>query len=146
MFKAIAIVIAVVAIVSIAVIYVNSTKIINQEAPKETTGNVISPASTDQAPPAPAETIKTFTVTGQNFSFSPASLTVNQGDTVRIIFKSASGFHDFGIDEFKVATKQIQGGQEETVEFIADKTGVFEYYCSVGNHRAMGMKGALTVQ
>ena len=88
---------------------------------------------------------KVFTVTGSNFKFEPASLTVKKGDKVKIVFKNTGGFHDFKIDEFKVATKQIQGGSEETVEFIANKAGSFEYYCSVGKHRQMGMKGTLVV-
>ncbi len=89
---------------------------------------------------------KTFTVDGTNFSFSPSTLSVNKGDKVTIIFKNTGGFHDFRIDEFNVATKKINGGQEETVSFVADKTGSFQYYCSVGSHRAMGMFGTLTVK
>ncbi|OGZ04204.1 MAG: hypothetical protein A2648_01320 [Candidatus Lloydbacteria bacterium RIFCSPHIGHO2_01_FULL_41_20] len=93
-----------------------------------------------------AEVIKEFTIIGSPFLFSPSSMTVKKGDTVRITFKNSGGTHDFKIDEFNVATKKINDGAEETVEFIADKTGSFEYYCSVGNHRAMGMKGTLTVE
>ena len=89
--------------------------------------------------------VKEFIVTGGNFTFSPATRTVKKGDTVRVVFKNDEGFHDFVLDEFDVATKQIQGGSEETVEFVADKAGSFEYYCSVGKHRDMGMKGILTV-
>jgi plastocyanin len=73
-------------------------------------------------------------------------MSVKKGDTVKITFKNTGGFHDLKIDEFKVATKQLQGGASEVVTFVADKAGTFEYYCSVGNHRAMGMKGTLTVQ
>jgi plastocyanin len=29
---------------------------------------------------------------------------------------------------------------------VADKKGTFEYYCSVGQHRALGMKGKLVVE
>jgi plastocyanin len=89
---------------------------------------------------------KTFTVTGSNFTFTPKALSVNKGDTVKITFKNANGFHDFNIDEFNVHSSKIQGGQEETVTFVASKTGSFQYYCSVGNHRAMGMWGTLTVK
>lgn len=92
-----------------------------------------------------APSLKEFTVSGGNFAFTPNSMTVKKGDTVRVTFKNLEGFHDFKIDEFNVATKQIKGGSEETVEFVADKTGTFEYYCSVGQHRAMGMKGTLTI-
>ncbi len=86
-----------------------------------------------------------FAVSGENFMFAPADLTVKKGQTVKITFTSASGFHDLVIDEFNVRTKQMQDGGVETVEFVADKTGTFEYYCSVGSHRQMGMVGTLTV-
>jgi plastocyanin len=105
----------------------------------------------DEASPSSGATsseagVKEFTVSGSNFKFEPASLKVNKGDKVKITFKNTGGFHDFVIDELDVATKQIQSGQEEVVEFTADEVGMFEYYCSVGNHRAQGMKGTLTVQ
>ena len=93
-----------------------------------------------------AAPVKDFTVTGKNFSFDPPTLAVALGDKVRITFKNVEGFHDFILREFGAATKQIRSGEEDVVEFIADKTGTFEYYCSVGNHRAMGMKGTLTVK
>ncbi len=86
-----------------------------------------------------------FTVTGTNFAFAPSAMTVKKGDNVVITFKNGDGFHDFVIDELNVRTAQIQDGAQETVTFVADKAGTFEYYCSVGQHRAMGMKGTLTV-
>ena len=88
---------------------------------------------------------KDITVTGQKFSFSPSAITVKKGTVIRLTFKNIDGFHDFKIDEFAVATSQINGGEKATVAFTADKAGSFEYYCSVGNHRTMGMKGTLTV-
>lgn len=80
-----------------------------------------------------------------SFRFAPTKITVKKGEPVTIVFKNTGGFHDFVIDEFKVATKQIQAGQSEEVTFTPDKAGSFEFYCSVGNHRAMGMVGTLTV-
>ena len=71
---------------------------------------------------------------------------VKIGDTVRVNFRNAGAMpHDFVIDEFNVRTKQIPVG-EETIEFVADKTGSFEFYCSVGNHRELGMKGTLMIE
>lgn len=91
-------------------------------------------------------TVKEFTISGQNFSFVPNSITVKKGDKVKINFKNTEGFHNLNIDEFNVATKTISGGQEESVEFTADQTGSFQYYCAVGSHRAMGMWGTLKVE
>lgn len=90
--------------------------------------------------------IKTFTVMGKPFSFTPDKITVKKGETVRIVFQNQEGTHDWVIDEFSARTKVLQAGQSETIEFYANKSGSFEYYCSVGNHRQMGMKGTLTVE
>jgi len=90
--------------------------------------------------------VKEFTVTGKNFSFTPSLITVKKGDKVKITFKNDNGFHDFVIDEFGAATKQTQSPSTEVLEFVANKAGTFEYYCSVGSHRMMGMKGTLKVE
>lgn len=90
--------------------------------------------------------VKEFTVEGDNFTFSLAEIKVNEGDTVRIKLVNKEGFHDLVLDEFNVATQKLQVNQEETIEFVANKKGTFEYYCSVGTHRQMGMKGNLIVE
>jgi len=90
--------------------------------------------------------VREFVVDGKNFSFTPSKITVKKGEAVKIIFKNTQGFHDLVIDEYRVATKQIRTGEQETITFLADKTGSFEYYCSVGTHRAMGMTGTLVVE
>ena len=93
----------------------------------------------------PISTIKEFTVDASSFAFAPKTMTVNKGDTVKITVNNAGGMHDLKIDEFNAATRILKAGESETITFVADKTGVFEYYCSVGSHRAMGMVGTLTV-
>lgn len=103
--------------------------------------------ATDSVSPAmvKAET-KTFEVVGEPFFFSVKEMRVKQGDTVKVVFTNKQGFHDWVIDEFGGKTKQLAAGQSETIEFVADKKGTFEYYCSVGAHRANGMVGKLIVQ
>lgn len=101
-------------------------------------------------PPATGET-KVFSLTGENFKFvmdgvDNPDLKVSVGDTVRIEFESIDGFHDWTIEGFNAATSQVQTGSKTSVEFVADKAGTFEYYCSVGQHRANGMKGSLIVE
>lgn len=90
--------------------------------------------------------VKSFMVSGTNFSFSPSRITVKKGDLVKITLKSETGMHDLKIDEYNVATKILRASDPaETIEFVADKVGEFEYYCSVGTHRQMGMVGTLIV-
>ena len=113
--------------------------------------NVEPTSAAPEAVPAaqaaePTGATKAFTVVGDNYEFSLKQMKVKKGDKVRVTFKNAEGFHDFRLDEFTVATSKLQAGGEEVVEFIADKAGTFEYYCSVGKHRAMGMKGNLIVE
>ena len=90
--------------------------------------------------------VKQFMVTASNFAYDLKNIAVKKGDMVVIVFKNAEGMHDLKIDEFNASTSQLQAGGTQTIKFVADKTGTFEYYCSVGAHRAMGMKGNLIVE
>jgi nitrite reductase (NO-forming) len=123
---------------------VTSSNITNMQnetmTPPTSTSAAVSPSVSSES-----SKVKTFTVVGSNFKFAPNTMTVNEGDTVKIKFKSGNGFHDFVLDEFNVKTNVIGTGKEEDVSFVANKKGTFQYYCSVGNHRAMGMIGTLTV-
>jgi len=92
------------------------------------------------------KSVKSFSVSGSNFSFSPSEIRVKKGDSVKVTFTSTGGTHDFVIDAYNVKTGILQNGQSETATFVADKAGTFEFYCSVGNHRAMGMVGKLVVE
>lgn len=119
---------------------------------------VSTPAVTDVVQtPAPEEKkeasdaamvsdVKEVVVEGSAFKFMPAEIKVKKGQTVKIVFKNTGGMHDFVVDEFKAKTKIIKANETDTIQFVADKAGTFEYYCSVGNHRAMGMKGNLIVE
>lgn len=100
----------------------------------------------DKGGDAMMEETKTFNISGQNFEFSQKEIRVKKGDKVVINFTSASGFHDWVVDEFSAKTAQVQTGGTTSVEFIADKSGTYEFYCSVGSHRAMGMVGSLIVE
>ena len=90
--------------------------------------------------------VREFTVEGSPFKFSVTEMRVKLGETVKVIFKNVEGKHDWRVDEFGVATKIINAGEEDTVEFVVNKTGSFEYYCSVGEHRKLGMVGTLIVE
>ena len=39
--------------------------------------------------------------------------------------------HNFNIDQFNVHTKDLGYFQTQTVTFIADKEGTFQYYCTI---------------
>ena len=63
--------------------------------------------------------------------WEPLSLTVKKGDTVKIkLINKTEQEHGYRIAEFK-AEKVVQGGQAETVEFTADKEGIFIIDCQL---------------
>lgn len=87
-----------------------------------------------------------FDLTGKSFEYSQDEIRVKLGDMVRIDFTSTGGFHDWVVDEFDAATDKVNEGETTSVTFLADQVGSFEYYCSVGSHRAQGMVGTLIVE
>jgi plastocyanin len=89
---------------------------------------------------------KVFNVKGVNYGFDVKEIRVKKGDTVTIEFESTDGFHDWTVDAFGAATDKVQPGTPASVTFVADEAGTFEYYCSVGQHRAHGMVGKLVVE
>jgi len=90
--------------------------------------------------------IKEIEVTSRGLAFTPTEIRVNLGDTVRVTYLNGGGRHDWVLDEFEGArTAVITGGRSETVEFVADQAGTFEYYCSVPGHRQAGMVGSFVV-
>ena len=87
-----------------------------------------------------------FNLVGGSFFFVPNEIHVKKGDKVTINYSNSGGFHDFTLDEYKIHIGPIKTGESTSTTFIADQTGTFEYYCSVGKHRQLGQKGNLIVE
>lgn len=93
-----------------------------------------------------SQPLNPITVEGGSFKFTPNEITVKKGQPVKIVLESKDLMHDFVIDELNVKSTQAKAGESVEVTFTPTQTGSFEFYCSVGNHRAMGMKGTLIVE
>lgn len=89
---------------------------------------------------------KSFNMTAQQYSFSPSSITVEEGDTVNLSIKSVDVDHGFSIAEFGVNTT-LSAGKTTSVSFTADKVGTYTFFCSVycGSGHA-SMTGTLVVK
>jgi len=65
--------------------------------------------------------------------FAPDVIRVNQGDIVRVhvtnIEQTRDELHGFAVDEYNV-NLVIDPGETKTVTFVADKPGVFPFYCT----------------
>jgi cytochrome c oxidase subunit 2 len=90
--------------------------------------------------------VQIFEVEGGSFYYKPNEIRVKKGDPVKIVLKSVDMMHDFVIDELNVKTEIIESGDTTEVEFTPNEVGDFEFYCSVGQHRANGMVGTLIVE
>ena len=84
--------------------------------------------------------VKEFTINAFQFGYTPDTITVNQGDKVKIIINNKDVLHGIRIPEL-----EIRG--DETLEFNADKTGEFIWYCAnMCGNKHMQMQGKLIVK
>ncbi len=106
-------------------------------------GNAGAQETTDMS--VISEEVQEVTIEAKEFSFSPSVITVKAGQPVRIRLQNTGKMpHDWVIDGL-AKTSTIKSGETDTIEFTPTEAGTFSFYCSVGNHRAQGMEGKLTV-
>ena len=122
-------------------------------------GNPPPPAATSSAPPAPSASsasgssssgtsspaaAKTVDLSGA--SFSPSTVTIKAGETVRWVWKSGSHNVVSGKScspDGKFSSGNLQA-PPTTFEHTFDAPGTFDYYCDP--HCGMGMVGKVVVQ
>ena len=114
---------------------------------KASTGNINTAAviTSDSTLDTPTDSIKEFNVVAKQWEFIPDTISVKKGDTVKLNLKSVDVVHGFKINEFNIDEK-LNPGEEVTVTFVADKTGVCTFFCNVPcgeGHKEM--KGTLIV-
>lgn len=116
------------------------------------TTNTTNDASSATPSPESAEAepgtgeVKVINLEAGSFYFTPNEIKVKKGERVKIVMTSKDMMHDFVIDDLNVKIPVTRAGSTATVEFTAGTVGEFEYYCSVGNHRAQGQVGKLIVE
>ena len=84
--------------------------------------------------------VTTVDVVASQFKFEPATISVVEGDTVRLRIRSADRTHGIGIKAFRVKSLIPRTGDPITVEFVADRVGRFDITCSEycgSGHREM---------
>ncbi|MBI3120283.1 MAG: cupredoxin domain-containing protein [Candidatus Kerfeldbacteria bacterium] len=154
--RAAIIALSVIAVIIVAIIVVLALKNDNPEdsEPKNTNSTTLNNTSLQTNTNANKNTnvsasttaTKTFTMNGANFEFSDTELRVEKDDRVKITFTSTQGIHDWSLPAFSATTETVSAGGTTSVEFTADRKGTFEFFCSVGDHRALGMTGTLIVE
>ncbi len=87
-----------------------------------------------------AATTKVITLSASRFQYDPGTITVKKGDHVKILINNKDTIHGIIIPDFGVSGI-------ESVEFIADKAGTFDFHCPTmcgPGHKEM--KGTLIVE
>ena len=90
--------------------------------------------------------VREFTIVGDHYAFSPATITVDRNDLVKITFTAKDIPHSFTIDSYRIAKRAAQGGTI-SFEFRADQAGSVPFYCNLSlDPKCKDMKGTLTVR
>lgn len=95
---------------------------------------------------APTSNVVEIDMIARQWDFNPATITVSEGDEVKLNIKSVDVTHGFSLFEFGV-NERLTPGKTTTVEFTADKKGEYTFFCSVPCGRGhRDMNGKLIVE
>ena len=120
------------------------------------------PSGPTPTPAAPANGV--LALHAAEWRFEPSRIVLHQDEPVRIeLHNEGKILHDFKIDKLKAdvaessSTGPLSAGKGElfvgadagksgTLVFTPKETGTFTFYCTVPQHRQLGMKGTLIVE
>lgn len=120
------------------------------------------PAGPTPTPVAPRD--GQLSVTASEWSFEPASIVLPQGEEITITLRNEGEIiHNLKVDDLTVDVhaQNSSGGFEAdedevlvgadsenvgTITFVALEPGEYSFYCTIANHRQLGMEGMLVVE
>ncbi|MBL7036597.1 cupredoxin domain-containing protein [Candidatus Microgenomates bacterium] len=87
-------------------------------------------------------------VVAQEFSFTLPETEILQGQEIELTLKNEGKMiHDLVIDELGVTTSNVLPGESVVINFtVPENIGSLDYYCSIGNHKFLGMSGSIEVR
>lgn len=94
-------------------------------------------------PPATLElSMVVATFTGQGMAahrWYPTMLVARRGDTIDLAVANPDKFsHQFELTGYNLKTKKLTPGGSDSIRFVADRTGVFLFQCSLPHNPATG--------
>ncbi len=75
-------------------------------------------------------TVKEFAITASKGRYTPDTLQVNKGDTVRLILYASDSNHGFVLPPFGI-NEFLEENHYKTIEFVADKDGTYRFFSNV---------------
>ena len=79
-----------------------------------------------RGPPGVSE----FELTAVKYNFTPSIIKVKKGDLVKLVITAGDREHGFKLAAFHI-DQRLPKGEAVTVEFTADRAGIFPFQCSV---------------
>ncbi|MEK6812795.1 MAG: cupredoxin domain-containing protein [Nanoarchaeota archaeon] len=76
------------------------------------------------------EAVEEIAITASSWKFEPSTIKVKQGTKVKLSITSIDVNHGFSLRAYNIKVR-LQPGKTETIDFIADQKGTFEFFCSV---------------
>ena len=114
-------------------------------------GTTKPPPPPQPPPPAEGET-RVIEVESYQWGWTPETITVKQGEKIRLVITSTAEmdqdfpFHGFVLGGYDIS-QTLPVGEPTVVEFVANKTGNFPFFCSIYCGTGHGeMIGALKVE
>jgi plastocyanin len=113
-----------------------------------------SPASSSSAAASASESsggsteAEAITATEQDFTISLDEDHLKAGNYTITVVNNGSSTHDLAVEEdgtTKATSDHVAPGEKTTFTVDLD-AGEYVFYCSIGNHRAMGMEKTVQVQ
>jgi cytochrome c oxidase subunit 2 len=77
-----------------------------------------------------ADDVRTVDVIASRFKFEPSTISVVEGERVRLLLRSADRMHGIGIKAFRVSARVQKADEVVAVEFVATRPGTFDITCS----------------
>lgn len=94
---------------------------------------------------SPIDGAREVSVIADEFSFEPNQLELIVGEPVNLTIRNdGAASHDFVVEELGVRIV-VSSGDEATAGFVPERTGTFDFSCTVPGHAGAGMVGTLTV-
>lgn len=89
-----------------------------------------------------------ITIEASEYKFNPSEITIKKGETVKITLKNAGRMsHNWIVEGMGGASLDMtEAGKQNSIVVTASQKGSFVTFCSIGNHRKLGMVGKLIVQ
>ena len=110
------------------------------------TSDVLEGEVIEAPPQEPTPGVTEVVVKMSNYKFEPNTINAKQGDKVKITVFNEEGTHNMFIKGYDEKTDIDSSPNVQVIEFVADQSGSFEYWCKVSGHKALGMKGVLIVE